>query len=137
MLAVSKTKPASAIEEAIAAGQRAFGENYVQEGVEGGDFQPIDGVAPVKMFGHQPAFVGLQGTNKVPLCHTVDRLKIATRLNEQRPAHLPPLKVLIQINISVHILTQARGSPSGRAAPDEVTQRSPRLRHRALPAHQR
>src|SRR5471030_171831 len=101
LLAVSKTKPASAVEEAIAAGQLAFGENYVQEGV--------DKIA--HFAGHQPAltwhFIGPLQSNKSRLvaenfdwCHTVDRLKIAQRLNEQRPENLPPLQVLIQVNIS-------------------------------------
>ncbi|PLO52462.1 YggS family pyridoxal phosphate-dependent enzyme, partial [Klebsiella pneumoniae] len=102
LLAVSKTKPASAIEEAIAAGQRAFGENYVQEGVE-----KINHFQQAGVSGLQWHFIGPLQSNKSRLvaehfdwCHTVDRLKIATRLNEHRPAHLPPLKVLIQINIS-------------------------------------
>ena len=88
LLAVSKTKPASAIEEAIAAGQRAFGENYVQEGVE-----KINHFQQAGVSGLQWHFIGPLQSNK-------SRLKIASRLNEQRPAHLPPLKVLIQINIS-------------------------------------
>ncbi|WHP32196.1 YggS family pyridoxal phosphate-dependent enzyme [Trabulsiella odontotermitis] len=102
LLAVSKTKPASAIEEAIAAGQRAFGENYVQEGV--------DKIRYFQDAGHsdlQWHFIGPLQSNKSRLvaehfdwCHTIDRLKIAARLSEQRPANLPPLNVLIQINIS-------------------------------------
>ena len=92
LLAVSKTKPASAIAEAIDAGQRQFGENYVQElGVTGLEWH----------------FIGPLQSNKSRLvaehfdwCHTIDRLRIATRLNDQRPAELPPLNVLIQINIS-------------------------------------
>ncbi|QII36500.1 YggS family pyridoxal phosphate-dependent enzyme [Rouxiella badensis] len=101
LLAVSKTKPASAIEEAIAAGQLAFGENYVQEGVE-----------KVAAFSnHQPPlvwhFIGPLQSNKSRLvaenfdwCHTLDRLKIAQRLNEQRSKDKAPLQVLIQVNIS-------------------------------------
>ncbi|ACT05639.1 alanine racemase domain protein [Dickeya chrysanthemi Ech1591] len=103
LLAVSKTKPVSAIEEAIAAGQRAFGENYVQEGVD-----------KVRYFQtHQPDtalewhFIGPLQSNKSRLvaehfdwCHTIDRLRIAQRLSEQRPPHLPPLNVLLQVNIS-------------------------------------
>lgn len=99
LLAVSKTKPASAIEEAVAAGQRCFGENYVQEGVD-----KIQAAGNSALDWH---FIGPLQSNKSRLvaehfnwCHTVDRLKIATRLNEQRPAGLPPLNVLIQINIS-------------------------------------
>ncbi|EGT4255954.1 YggS family pyridoxal phosphate-dependent enzyme [Citrobacter amalonaticus] len=102
LLAVSKTKPASAIEEAIAAGQRAFGENYVQEGVEKIRHFREKGTA-----GLQWHFIGPLQSNKSRLvaehfdwCHTLDRLRIATRLNEQRPAELGPLNVLIQVNIS-------------------------------------
>ncbi|MET6676344.1 YggS family pyridoxal phosphate-dependent enzyme [Citrobacter amalonaticus] len=102
LLAVSKTKPASAIEEAIAAGQLAFGENYVQEGVEKIRHFREKGIA-----GLQWHFIGPLQSNKSRLvaehfdwCHTLDRLRIATRLNEQRPAELGPLNVLIQINIS-------------------------------------
>ncbi|AMG93196.1 YggS family pyridoxal phosphate-dependent enzyme [Citrobacter amalonaticus] len=102
LLAVSKTKPASAIEEAIAAGQLAFGENYVQEGVEKIRHFREKGIA-----GLQWHFIGPLQSNKSRLvaehfdwCHTLDRLRIATRLSEQRPAELGPLNVLIQINIS-------------------------------------
>ncbi len=100
LLAVSKTKPASAVEEAIAAGQLAFGENYVQEGVE-----KIAALATHPEV--QWHFIGPLQSNKSRLvaehfawCHTVDRLKIAQRLSDQRPAALPPLNVLIQVNIS-------------------------------------
>lgn len=103
LLAVSKTKPVSLIEEAIQAGQTCFGENYVQEGVEKiTHFQQ-----------HHPNlslewhFIGPLQSNKSKLVaqyfdwvQTIDRLKIATRLNEQRPSHLLPLNVLIQVNIS-------------------------------------
>ncbi|HEM8821903.1 TPA: YggS family pyridoxal phosphate-dependent enzyme [Raoultella planticola] len=102
LLAVSKTKPASAIEEAIAAGQVAFGENYVQEGVEKIRYFQEAGASSLQWH-----FIGPLQSNKSRLvaehfdwCHTVDRLKIATRLSEQRPSHLPPLNILIQINIS-------------------------------------
>lgn len=100
LLAVSKTKPIEAIESAIAAGQRAFGENYVQEGVE--KIQHFAG-----QNGLEWHFIGALQSNKTRVVaehfdwvQTIDRLKIAERLNEQRPAGLPPLNVLIQINIS-------------------------------------
>jgi pyridoxal phosphate enzyme (YggS family) len=99
---VSKTKPASAIAEAIAAGHRAFGENYVQEGVD--KIRYFQEVGNSDLQWH---FIGPLQSNKSRLvaehfdwCHTVDRLRIATRLSEQRPAGLAPLNVLIQINIS-------------------------------------
>ncbi|MDC9588521.1 YggS family pyridoxal phosphate-dependent enzyme [Xenorhabdus sp. XENO-10] len=100
LLAVSKTKPVDAIAEAIANGQREFGENYVQEGVE-----------KIQLFNNRDNlvwhFIGPLQSNKSRLvaenfdwCHTVDRLKIAQRLSEQRPENMPPLNILIQINIS-------------------------------------
>ena len=100
LLAVSKTKPVSAIEEAIQAGQKAFGENYVQEGM-----------VKIAYFNQQADlewhFIGPLQSNKTKLVaahfdwiQTVDRLKIAQRLSEQRPADKAPLNVLIQINIS-------------------------------------
>ncbi|BEI22020.1 YggS family pyridoxal phosphate-dependent enzyme [Vibrio fluvialis] len=103
LLAVSKTKPVEAILEAAQAGQRAFGENYVQEGCD-----------KVQFFAeHHPEldlewhFIGPLQSNKTRLIaehfdwmHTIDRTKIAQRLSEQRPAHLPPLQVLIQVNTS-------------------------------------
>ena len=100
LFAVSKTKPVSAIEEAIQAGQKAFGENYVQEGME-----------KIAYFNQQADlewhFIGPLQSNKTKLVaahfdwiQTVDRLKIAQRLSEQRPADKAPLNVLIQINIS-------------------------------------
>jgi len=102
LLAVSKTKPASAIAEAIDAGQRMFGENYVQEGVEKIRHFREKGTADLQWH-----FIGPLQSNKSRLvaehfdwCHTVDRLRIASRLSEQRPTEMPPLNVLIQINIS-------------------------------------
>lgn len=100
LLAVSKTKPVSAIEEAIQAGQKAFGENYVQEGVE--KIAYLNQQADLEWH-----FIGPLQSNKTKLVaahfdwiQTVDRLKIAQRLSEQRPAGKAPLNVLIQINIS-------------------------------------
>ncbi|MCE7587700.1 YggS family pyridoxal phosphate-dependent enzyme [Vibrio fluvialis] len=103
LLAVSKTKPVEAILEAAQAGQRAFGENYVQEGCDKEQF----------FAEHHPEldlewhFIGPLQSNKTRLIaehfdwmHTIDRAKIAQRLSEQRPAHLPPLQVLIQVNTS-------------------------------------
>ena len=100
LLAVSKTKPVSDIREAWQAGQRCFGENYVQEGV--------DKIAQTSdLTGTEWHFIGPLQSNKSRLvaenfhwCHTLDRLKLAQRLNDQRPAALPPLNVLIQVNIS-------------------------------------
>ncbi len=100
LLAVSKTKPASLVREAWHTGQRDFGENYVQEGVEKIQaLQDLEGLC-----WH---FIGPLQSNKTrsvaehfDWMHSVDRLKIAQRLSEQRPEHLTPLNICIQVNIS-------------------------------------
>ncbi|EKE83723.1 YggS family pyridoxal phosphate-dependent enzyme [Idiomarina xiamenensis] len=100
LVAVSKTKPADAIEQAYAAGQRAFGENYVQEGVA--KVQQLQTVCSDIVW----HFIGPIQSNKsrdvaehFDWVQSIDRDKIAKRLNQQRPSHLPPLQVLIQVNI--------------------------------------
>ncbi|MCB5161188.1 YggS family pyridoxal phosphate-dependent enzyme [Marinomonas sp. E8] len=100
LLAVSKTKPVSALEAAYHAGQRAFGENYVQEAVE--KRQTLSHLADIEWH-----FIGPIQSNKSRMIaenmdwvHSIDREKIARRLSEQRPESLPPLKVCIQVNIS-------------------------------------
>ena len=98
LLAVSKTFGAEAVVQAHAAGQTAFGENYIQEAVE-----KITALAHLPLQWH---CIGPIQSNKTRLVaehfdwvHTVDRLKIAQRLSEQRPPHLAPLQVCIQINV--------------------------------------
>ncbi|MEI8170101.1 MAG: YggS family pyridoxal phosphate-dependent enzyme [Rhodoferax sp.] len=97
LLAVSKTFGAEAVTAAYAAGQTAFGENYIQEAV-----QKITQLRHLPLQWH---CIGPIQSNKTRLVaehfdwvHTVDRLKIAQRLSEQRPPHLPPLQVCIQVN---------------------------------------
>lgn len=103
LLAVSKTFPAQAVLEALAAGQHAFGENYLQEALD-----KIANVAQAQP-GAQPEwhFIGPIQSNKTrPIAssfawvHTVERLKIAQRLSEQRPPELGPLNICLQVNIS-------------------------------------
>jgi len=98
LLAVSKTFPAQAVRDAYAAGQMAFGENYIQEGVD-----KIAALADLPLEWH---CIGPIQSNKTRLVaehfdwvHSVDRLKIAQRLSDQRPAGLAPLQVCIQVNI--------------------------------------
>ncbi len=98
LLAVSKTFGADAVQQAFAAGQTAFGENYIQEAVD-----KITALAQLPLEWH---CIGPIQSNKTRLvaqhfawAHTVDRLKIAQRLSEQRPPGLPPLNVCIQVNI--------------------------------------
>ena len=112
LLAVSKTWGLDAVREAAAAGQRAFGENYVQEGV--------GKVEALRAMGLEWHFIGPLQSNKTrPVAntfdwvHSIDRLKIAERLAEQRAAHLAPLKLCIQVNVS------AEDSKSG-VAPEQL-----------------
>ena len=98
LLAVSKTFPAQAVEQALQAGQLAFGENYIQEAIEK--------MATLRHWPLQWHCIGPMQSNKTRLvaenfdwAHTVDRLKIAQRLSEQRPSNLPPLQVCVQVNI--------------------------------------
>ena len=100
LLAVSKTHPAALVGEALAAGQKAFGENYVQEALE-----KMDALRAVP--GVEWHLIGPLQSNKTRLAaerfdwvHTVSSEKIARRLAEQRPAGLLPLNVLIQVNAS-------------------------------------
>ncbi|MEN3157002.1 YggS family pyridoxal phosphate-dependent enzyme [Alkalimonas sp. NCh-2] len=100
LIAVSKTKAAADILSAYQSGQRHFGENYPQELAE-------KAVALSQQEGICWHFIGPLQSNKTKLvaehatwCHSLDRLKIASRLSAQRPEQLPPLKVLLQVNIS-------------------------------------
>ena len=134
LLAVSKTQGAAAVVEAHAAGQRGFGENYVQEAID-----KIDGLAGLRP---RPGWhlIGPLQTNKTRVVaerfdwvHTVDRLKIAERLSAQRPQAMEPLSVCVQVNVS------GEASKAG-VAPDEVAALAraiaalPRLRLRGLMA---
>ena len=136
LLAVSKTFPAQAVLDAMDAGQLLFGENYLQEA--------LDKIAAVAQARPGAAvewhFIGPIQSNKTrPIAthfdwvHTVERLKIAQRLSEQRPAGMAPLNICLQVNIS------GEASKSG-AAPAELAERAqavaqlPNLRLRGLMA---
>jgi len=139
LLAVTKTHPAARIAEAEAAGQRAFGENYVQEALE-----KMDALA--QLIGERRAralewhLIGPLQSNKTRAAaerfdwvQSVDREKIARRLSEQRPAALAPLNVLIEVNLS------GEASKSGVAGQDaaalaRAVAALPRLRLRGLMA---
>ncbi|MDO8287268.1 MAG: YggS family pyridoxal phosphate-dependent enzyme [Rhodoferax sp.] len=112
LLAVSKTFGADAVAQAHAAGQTAFGENYIQEAVEK--------ITALKHLPLQWHCIGPIQSNKTRLVaehfdwvHTVDRLKIAQRLSEQRPPHLAPLQVCIQVNVD-------GGPTKSGVAPDQA-----------------
>jgi hypothetical protein len=132
LLAVSKTWPAPCLREAWQAGQRAFGENYAQEGV-----QKIGQLSDLPIEWH---FIGPIQSNKTRTLaesfawvHSVDREKIAARLSAARPGNLPPLDVCLQVNVG--------GEPTkGGVAPEDAGKLAravaalPRLRLRGLMA---
>ncbi len=132
LLAVSKTHPAALVEQAFAAGQRAFGENYVQEAIE-----KMDALAERSIEWH---LIGPLQSNKTrPVAerfdwvHSVETEQLASRLSEQRPAGLAPLNLLIQVNV------YGEASKSGVAVERvfslaEGIGRLPRLRLRGLMA---
>ena len=135
LLAVSKAFPATVMAEAARAGQRAFGENYVQEALAKMDELANSADRPLEWH-----FIGPIQSNKTRAIaqafdwvQSVDRLKIAERLAEQRPANLPLLNVLLQVNVS------GEASKAG-VAPDQLSQLAaavahlPRLRLRGLMA---
>lgn len=114
LLAVSKAQPASIIREAFAAGQHRFAENYLQEALEK--------QAELTDLNIEWHFIGPIQSNKTQLIaqhftwvHSVDRLKIAQRLSDARPAGLPPLQVCIQVNTS-------NEESKGGVAPHELTE---------------
>nr|WP_315434613.1 YggS family pyridoxal phosphate-dependent enzyme [uncultured Pseudomonas sp.] len=132
LLAVSKTKPAQALREAYAAGLRDFGENYLQEAL-GKQLE----LADLPLIWH---FIGPIQSNKTRAIaehfdwvHSVDRLKIAQRLSEQRPAELPPLNICIQVNVSGEA-SKSGCTPTDLPALAEAISALPRLKLRGLMA---
>jgi len=134
LLAVSKTFDADAVRSAHAAGQRAFGENYVQEGVA-----KIEALADLRAELEWQCIGPLQ-SNKTRVVaahfdwvHSIDRLKIAERLAEQRPAHLPPLSVCLQVNVDGGA-NKSGVAPEDAVALAQAVAALPRLRLRGLMA---
>ncbi|MBA5980918.1 YggS family pyridoxal phosphate-dependent enzyme [Pseudomonas sp. MD195_PC81_125] len=132
LLAVSKTKPAQDLREAYAAGLRDFGENYLQEAL-GKQLE----LADLPLIWH---FIGPIQSNKTRAIaehfdwvHSVDRLKIAQRLSEQRPAELPPLNICIQVNVSGEA-SKSGCTPADLPALAEAISTLPRLKLRGLMA---
>lgn len=130
LLAVSKTFGADAVVQAHAAGQTAFGENYIQEAVG-----KITELAHLPLEWH---CIGPIQSNKTRLvaehfqwAHTVERLKIAQRLSEQRPVHLPPLNICIQVNIDGGD-TKSGVAPNEALALAQAIELLPRLKLRGL-----
>ena len=132
LLAVSKTKPAGALREAHAAGIRDFGENYLQEARA----KQLE-LADLPLCWH---FIGPIQSNKTRAIaenfawvHSVDRLKIAQRLSEQRPADLPPLNICIQVNVSGEA-SKSGCTPADLPALADAISALPRLKLRGLMA---
>lgn len=130
LLAVSKTWPAACVREAVAAGQRAFGENYMQEGMA-----KITEFANLGLEWH---FIGPLQSNKTrPVAenfawvHSIDRLKIAARLSAQRPPPYPPLAVCIEVNVSGEA-SKSGCLPSAAADLAHAVAALPNLRLRGL-----
>jgi pyridoxal phosphate enzyme (YggS family) len=136
LLAVSKTFPPEAVLEAVDAGQRAFGENYLQEGVD--KIAAVAKARPdVPLEWH---FIGPIQSNKTrPIAthfdwvHTVERLKIAQRLSEQRPPERGPLQICLQVNISGEA-SKSGAQPGELLALAREVARLPNLRLRGLMA---
>jgi hypothetical protein len=137
LLAVSKTFPAEAVREAHAAGQQAFGENYVQEALAKIEVlaELRQGPAPLQWHLIGP----LQSNKTRPVAeafdwvHSVDRLKVAQRLSEQRPPQLPPLQVCLQVNISQEA-SKSGFAPAEVLAAAQAVAALPRLQLRGLMA---
>lgn len=135
LLAVSKTFGPDAVRQAQAAGQRCFGENYVQEGVEKILALRAPGVAPMPTQWH--CIGPLQSNKTRPVAthfdwvQSVDRLKIAERLSEQRPDGLAPLQVCLQVNVDGGP-TKSGVSPAELPALAAAVSQLPNLRLRGL-----
>ncbi len=136
LLAVSKTFGAEAVVEAAQAGQRAFGENYLQEALD--KMTAVRAMRPD--FALEWHFIGPIQSNKTrPIAenfdwvHSVEREKIAQRLSEQRPAHLPPLNVCLQVNISGEA-SKSGATPGQAEQLARVVAGMPRLKLRGLMA---
>ncbi|MBJ2276853.1 YggS family pyridoxal phosphate-dependent enzyme [Pseudomonas sp. MF6767] len=132
LLAVSKTKPAQAVRDAYAAGLHDFGENYLQEALG----KQAD-LTDLPLSWH---FIGPIQSNKTRAIaenfawvHSVDRLKIAQRLSEQRPADLPPLNICIQVNVSGEA-SKSGCTPADLPALATAISALPRLKLRGLMA---
>lgn len=130
LLAVSKRQPSAAIRAAAECGQRRFGESYLQEAVE-----KMEALAALDLEWH---FIGPLQSNKTrdvaarfAWAHSLDRLKVARRLSEQRPDDLPPLQVCIQVNVSGEA-SKSGVTPGELPGLAEAVAALPRLRLRGL-----
>ena len=130
LIAVSKTFPAAAIEQAYQVGQRAFGENYVQEAVEK--------ILSLKALNIQWHFIGPIQSNKTTLIaehfdwvHSISRLKIAQRLSDARDADRVPLQVCLQVNVSGELSKEGCNPSEVKALAEQIIE-LPNLKLRGL-----
>ncbi len=131
LLAVSKTFPADAVREAYALGQRAFGENYVQEAIS--KTEALSDLPDIEwhLIGPLQSNKAGAAAQRFGWVETVDRLRIAQRLAELRDAALPPLDVCIQVNISDEA-SKSGAAPADALALAEAISRFPRLSFRGF-----
>ena len=132
LLAVSKTRPVTDLRAALAAGQHRFGESYVQEA--------LDKIAALAGHDIEWHFIGPLQSNKSRAvaehfhwCHSIDRLKLARRLSDQRPDTLPPLQICLQVNISGEASKSGFAPEAVAAAAGEIAS-LPHLQLRGLMA---
>ncbi|HEB59242.1 MAG TPA: YggS family pyridoxal phosphate-dependent enzyme [Gammaproteobacteria bacterium] len=132
LLAVSKTRPVADLRAALAAGQHRFGESYVQEA--------LDKIAALAGHDIEWHFIGPLQSNKSRAvaehfhwCHSIDRLKLARRLSDQRPDTLPPLQICLQVNISGEASKSGFAPEAVAAAAGEIAS-LPHLQLRGLMA---
>jgi pyridoxal phosphate enzyme (YggS family) len=134
LLAVSKTFGPAAVREAVAAGARCFGENYVQEGIDKiAALADLRGLLEWHLIGPLQSNKTRAVAEHFDWVHTVDRLKLAQRLNDQRPAGAAPLQVCLQVNISGEASKNGL-APGEVAAVAQAVAALPRLRLRGLMA---
>lgn len=131
LLAVSKTWPLADVLAAAKAGQHCFGENYVQEAATKIDACPIE--LEWHFIGHIQSNKSRDIANRCAWVHSVDRLKLARRLSEQRPQHLAPLNICLQVNISGE-RSKSGLSPGQALALAHQVSELPNLRLRGLMA---
>lgn len=132
LVAVSKAQAADAVRAAYEAGQTLFGENYLQEA--------LDKQVLLRDLNIEWHFIGPIQSNKTQAIsqhfswvHSVDRLKIAQRLNDARPQHLPPLQICLQVNVSLEE-SKSGVNPEDLTALASEIERMPRLKLRGLMA---
>jgi hypothetical protein len=134
LLVVGKSHPAAALREAVAAGERRFGENYVQEALDKGEaLVDLRGKMEWHLIGPLQSNKTRSVAEGFDWVQTVDRIRTAERLSAQRPTHLAPLSVCLQVNISGEA-SKSGFAPADVAAAAHAVAGLPRLALRGLMA---